>query len=130
MVTERAGLVIRTRNGQFVYADLEMTACDSLDPLAAGIVAAARDAVQRDKRRRRAAAKKPHGPVQVVGYVRVSTEDQGDLGVGLEAQREAIRSSCVARKWQLVAIHEDVASGKSLAKRPGLDAATAAIHQG
>jgi len=103
---------------------------DAIDPLAAGIVAAAQDAVLRDKRRRRAAAKKPRGPVQVVGYVRVSTEDQGDLGVGLEAQREAIRAACAARKWQVVAIREDVASGKSLAKRPGLDAAMVAIHQG
>ena len=104
---------------------------DSLDDVAAGIIAAARDAVRQDKRRRRrAAAKKPRGAVQVVGYVRVSTEDQGDLGVGLEAQREAIRSACAARKWQLVALHEDVASGKSFAKRPGLDAAMAAIHQG
>ena len=66
----------------------------------------------------------------MVGYVRVSTEDQGELGVGLEAQREAIRSACAARKWQLVAIHEDIASGKELTKRPGLAAAMAVIHGG
>lgn len=107
-----------------------MATRDSDDLLAAGIVVAARDAVQRDKRRRRVASKKPRGPVRVVGYVRVSTEDQGDLGAGIEAQREAIRSACAGRKWQLVAIHEDVASGKSLAKRPGLDAAMAAIRVG
>ncbi len=58
-----------------------------------------RDAVQRDKRHRReAAAKKRRGPVRMVGYVRVSTEDQGDLGVGLEAQREAIRSACTVAR--------------------------------
>lgn len=66
----------------------------------------------------------------MVGYVRVSTEDQGEFGAGLDAQREAIRAACAARKWLLVAIHEDVASGKELTKRPGLAAAMAVIHSG
>ena len=96
-----------------------------------GIVAAARDAVRRDKQRQATAARRREArdkAGRMVGYVRVSTEDQGDLGVGLEAQREAIRTACTARKWQLLQIHEDIASGKSLEKRPGLDAAMAAIH--
>ena len=103
------------------------------DALAQGILAAARDAVRRDKLRQATAARRRESREktgQMVGYVRVSTEDQGELGVGLEAQRQAITAACVARKWQLVAIHEDVASGKSLGKRPGLDAAMAAIHRG
>ncbi len=65
----------------------------------------------------------------VVGYVRVSTEEQGDLGAGLEAQRQAITAECRARGWQLLAIHEDVASGKALTKRPGLEAALEAVRR-
>ena len=103
------------------------------DVLAASIVAAARDAVRRDKKRQAAAIRRKKAREragQMVGYVRVSTEDQGELGVGLDAQRDAIRAACAARKWQLVAIHQDVASGKELTRRPGLDAAMAVIHGG
>ena len=53
-----------------------------------GIVAAARDAVRRDKQRQATAARRREArdkAGRMVGYVRVSTEDQGDLGVGLEA---------------------------------------------
>jgi DNA invertase Pin-like site-specific DNA recombinase len=103
------------------------------DVLARGIVAAARDAVRRDKKRQATAARRQKARAQtgrMVGYVRVSTEDQGELGVGLDAQRDAIRAACAARKWHLVVIHQDVASGKELTKRPGLAAAMAVIHGG
>ncbi|HUY98548.1 MAG TPA: recombinase family protein [Verrucomicrobiae bacterium] len=66
----------------------------------------------------------------VVGYVRVSTEEQGDLGAGLEAQRQAILTTCRARGWRLLGLHEDVASGKALANRPGLEAALATVRRG
>jgi DNA invertase Pin-like site-specific DNA recombinase len=66
----------------------------------------------------------------VVGYVRVSTEEQGDQGAGLEAQRQAIIAECSTRGWQLLAIHEDVASGKALTNRPGLEAALEAVRRG
>jgi DNA invertase Pin-like site-specific DNA recombinase len=66
----------------------------------------------------------------VVGYVRVSTEEQGDIGAGLEVQRQAIRAACAARGWSLVAVHQDVASGRSLERRPGLADALAAIAAG
>ncbi len=64
----------------------------------------------------------------VVGYVRVSTEEQGDSGAGLEAQRRAIHAACEARGWAVEAVHEDVASGKSLEHRPGLVAALEAVQ--
>jgi|HubBroStandDraft_4_1064222.scaffolds.fasta_scaffold05032_10 DNA invertase Pin-like site-specific DNA recombinase len=67
--------------------------------------------------------------VTVAGYVRVSTEEQGISGAGLEAQRAAIQSECTRRGWELLAIFEDVASGKSLI-RPGLAQAQAAIAEG
>jgi DNA invertase Pin-like site-specific DNA recombinase len=57
--------------------------------------------------------------VQVIGYVRVSTEDQSLSGAGLEAQRSSIVAECCRRGWSLERVEEDVLSGKSL-KRPGL----------
>jgi DNA invertase Pin-like site-specific DNA recombinase len=59
--------------------------------------------------------------MQVVGYVRVSTAGQGESGAGLEAQRAAIVAACETRRWTLVGIEEDVASGNSQKRRPGLD---------
>lgn len=61
-------------------------------------------------------------PPSVVGYARVSTEDQGASGAGLEVQRETIRAECSRRGWQLERIEEDVLSGRSM-KRPGLQSA-------
>jgi len=58
----------------------------------------------------------------VIGYARVSTEEQGAAGAGLEAQRAAIRAECSRRGWRLLAIEEDVLSGRTL-RRPGLQAA-------
>jgi DNA invertase Pin-like site-specific DNA recombinase len=66
----------------------------------------------------------------VVGYVRVSTTDQGDSGLGLEAQREQIRAECERRGWILLRIEEDIASGKSTRKRPGLERALSACSSG
>jgi DNA invertase Pin-like site-specific DNA recombinase len=59
--------------------------------------------------------------VVAVGYVRVSTDEQGASGAGLEAQREAIRTDCRRRGWRLQLIHEDVGlSGKGMIGRAGL----------
>jgi len=66
----------------------------------------------------------------VIGYVRVSTDEQADSGAGLEAQRAAIRAECVRRGWTLQHIYEDAgASGKSLDGRPGLGAALGAVEE-
>ena len=56
---------------------------------------------------------------RVVGYIRVSTADQGTNGAGLDAQRAAIEAECDRRGWQLIRIEEDVLSGRTL-RRPGL----------
>lgn len=67
----------------------------------------------------------------VVGYVRVSTDAQADSGAGLEAQRGAIRAECARRGWTLQHIYEDTsASGKTLKRRPGLNAAISHIEGG
>jgi len=67
---------------------------------------------------------------KVIGYVRVSTGDQGLNGAGLAAQRQAIRAECKRRGWQLVRVEEDVQSGKSMSKRTGLHAALEAVESG
>lgn len=63
-----------------------------------------------------------------VGYVRVSTGEQFDSGAGLEAQRQAIRTECDRRGWELAEIYEDAASGRALTGRTGLKAALTALE--
>jgi DNA invertase Pin-like site-specific DNA recombinase len=58
--------------------------------------------------------------VKVIGYVRVSTTEQGDSRLGLEAQKAAIEDACRSRDWTLVRVEEDIASGKTTLGRPGL----------
>ena len=67
--------------------------------------------------------------MRVIGYVRVSTEEQGLSGAGLQAQRAAIIAECKRRGWTLIRIAEDVGSGKDL-KRPGIRAALDALAAG
>lgn len=72
-----------------------------------------------------------HAGRTVVGYVRVSTDEQADSGAGLAAQRAAIAAEAERRGWTLLAVHEDAgASGKSLSGRPGLQTALAAVQDG
>jgi DNA invertase Pin-like site-specific DNA recombinase len=65
----------------------------------------------------------------MIGYVRVSTDEQVDSGLGLAAQRAAVAAEAERRGWTLVAVHEDALSGKSL-DRPGLAAALDAVEAG
>lgn len=58
----------------------------------------------------------------VAAYYRVSTDKQGRSGLGLEAQRQAVRSLCDARGWEIVAEFTEVESGKRN-DRPELEAA-------
>lgn len=67
----------------------------------------------------------------VVGYVRVSTAEQADSGLGLAAQRAAIEAEAARRGWTVLAIHDDAGmSGKSTKGREGLAAALAAVEGG
>jgi DNA invertase Pin-like site-specific DNA recombinase len=45
--------------------------------------------------------------MRVLGYVRVSTDEQSSSGAGLEAQRQAIIAECERRGWHLVEVVED-----------------------
>lgn len=67
---------------------------------------------------------------RVIGYVRVSTDRQAESGAGIEAQKAAIAQECDRRGLDLVRIVEEAASGKSLAKRPGLVGALNDLAEG
>lgn len=56
--------------------------------------------------------------MRAVGYIRVSTDAQGERGYGLDAQREAIEAEATRRGWTLERVYVDVASGKSVRHRP------------
>jgi DNA invertase Pin-like site-specific DNA recombinase len=66
----------------------------------------------------------------MVGYVRVSTAEQGRSGLSLAAQRHAIERAASEREWNLVALEQDVASGTTLRRRPGLERALEHCHSG
>jgi DNA invertase Pin-like site-specific DNA recombinase len=68
--------------------------------------------------------------MQVIGYVRVSTDEQADKGSGLEAQRKAIASECDRRGWRLVDVSEDAGYSARNLKRPGIQAALDRLEQG
>jgi len=66
---------------------------------------------------------------RVIGYMRVSTEEQAESRAGLEAQRAAILAEAERRGWHLVEVIEDAGfSGKSL-KRPGIATALDALRR-
>src|SRR6202035_2679908 len=54
------------------------------------------------------------------GYIRVSSDEQADSGLGLEAQRQCIRAYCELKGLQLTTLFEDpaVSGGKPLSSRP------------
>ncbi len=62
------------------------------------------------------------------GYVRVSTAEQAAGGLGLEAQRAAIRSACDLRGWTLRAVYEDAGVSATSTVRPGLKQALSACR--
>jgi|DEB19_MinimDraft_3_1074340.scaffolds.fasta_scaffold25184_3 site-specific DNA recombinase len=57
----------------------------------------------------------------VIGYVRVSSEEQAASGLSLEAQRERIRAYCVARGWELADIVTDAGWSAGTLERPGME---------
>jgi DNA invertase Pin-like site-specific DNA recombinase len=68
---------------------------------------------------------------KVIGYVRVSTEQQADEGVSLEAQQLKIQTYCDIYDLDLVRIEIDAGkSAKDMLKRPGIQAALAAVSSG
>lgn len=67
---------------------------------------------------------------QAVGYIRVSTEEQANSGLGLEAQSARIKAYCIAQGWELIALHTDAGISAKTLNRPGLKAALDALAPG
>ena len=65
----------------------------------------------------------------VVGYVRVSTEEQAQSGLGLDAQRKAIRAECKRREVPLLAVYEDAGMSAKNLSRPALSEALEALSE-
>src|ERR1700681_2050304 len=68
----------------------------------------------------------------VIAYIRVSTSQQGRSGLGIEAQRQALRQFAKAEGLELVREFVEVETGKgsdALDRRPQLKAALAAAKR-
>ena len=63
-----------------------------------------------------------------IALYRVSTAEQGQSGLGMEAQQATVRAFVEAQGWSLVAEFSDIASGKD-DHRPGFQAALARCRQ-
>ena len=68
--------------------------------------------------------------MRAVGYLRVSTEEQGHSGLGLAAQEATIRGEVERRGWELQHLYRDVASGKSLRGRSDMATALQVLAAG
>lgn len=69
-------------------------------------------------------------PIQALGYIRVSTDEQAGSGAGLVVQRAAIVAECDRRAWQLAGIVEDAGYSAKDLRRPGIQAALEQLHVG
>lgn len=68
--------------------------------------------------------------IRAVAYVRVSTGEQGESGLGLKAQTAAIQVACEQRGWELVEVREEVKSGARADNRPVLAEVIGALRAG
>jgi DNA invertase Pin-like site-specific DNA recombinase len=70
-------------------------------------------------------------PGTVVGYIRVSTEEQANSGLGLETQRAKLVTECDRQGWTLVDVLADEGiSAKRMDNRPALQRALARVENG
>ena len=67
--------------------------------------------------------------MKVIGYIRVSTDGQEASGLGLADQEEKVRAYCKLYDLELIAIHQDAASGKNM-NRQGLQDALDVMKAG
>ena len=67
--------------------------------------------------------------MRVVGYVRVSTQDQAREGYSLDAQRQAITAECQRRGWELVDVLADEGYSGKRDDRPALTRALSLLKR-
>jgi len=68
--------------------------------------------------------------MKVLGYTRVSLDEQGERGVGLAAQKTAIVAEVAARGWELVEVFQDSGYSGRDCNRPALTAALKTVQRG
>lgn len=68
--------------------------------------------------------------MKVIGYVRVSTEEQATNGQSLDAQRAKLDAYAKLYDLELVAVVEDAGQSAKSLNRPGLQTALAALRRG
>jgi DNA invertase Pin-like site-specific DNA recombinase len=72
-----------------------------------------------------------HHPARVIGYVRVSTDEQHASGAGLAAQCDAIAAEVTRRGWDLLeVVGEDAGASSATLDRAGLQAALDRLDRG
>jgi site-specific DNA recombinase len=68
--------------------------------------------------------------MKAIGYVRVSTDQQADRGVSLQAQTERVRAMATVQGAELVDIEVDGGESAKSMKRPGLQRILAMVEAG
>lgn len=68
--------------------------------------------------------------MKVIGYIRVSTEDQARKGVSLEMQRDRIHKWADLNEGEVIAVYEDAGISGMDMERPGLESALNAANKG
>lgn len=73
-----------------------------------------------------------NNPARLVGYIRVSTEEQARDGLSLDTQRERLTAYAAAHRAVLVSVEADNGLSGSIApeRRPGLARALARVRRG
>ena len=67
---------------------------------------------------------------KAVGYIRVSTTEQADSGLGLTAQRRKVEAQAEISDLELVEVIEDAGYSAKNLKRPGMDRLLALVDKG
>ncbi len=70
----------------------------------------------------RTSASAPQPVLHIAAYIRVSTEDQAESGLGMDAQRSRCKAMCEVKSWPAPSFYVDdgISGTKPVAKRPGL----------
>ena len=68
--------------------------------------------------------------MRVMGYIRVSTEDQAAHGVSLAGQRSRLQAYVDEREWEMVRVYRDEGLSAKSMRRPALQEALAACERG